>query len=263
MLDRAFGQSLELEENAALSLAGGILGRGYQCGMTWGAALAAGAEAYRRHGSGPEAEAATIQATRKVVETFRTRHGEINCREITGLDKSSSVWKQINAFLLKGIAIRCFRLAGWYAPLAYDAIDSALDEDPAGVPPPPLSCASLLARTMGESDRHAVMASGLAGGIGLCGEACGALGAAIWILGMRIGREEEGKMEYKDPRIQELIDRFSKHTGDRFGCSDIAGRSFEDVAHHADYLRTGGCRELIELLAAHASDSKAQDQAQE
>ena len=43
---------------------------------------------------------------------------------------------------------------------------------------------------MGESDIHAVMASGLAGGIGLCGGACGALGAAIWILGMKIGKEE-------------------------------------------------------------------------
>jgi hypothetical protein len=38
----------------------------------------------------------------------------------------------------------------------------------------------LIARKMGESDMHAVMASGFAGGIGLCGGACGALGAA-WI----------------------------------------------------------------------------------
>ena len=90
---------MELEENAALSLAGGVVGHGYQCGLTWGAALAAGAEAFRRHGSGPEAEVATIHAARRVVDTFRTRHDEINCREITDLDNSSSTWKQINAFV--------------------------------------------------------------------------------------------------------------------------------------------------------------------
>ena len=140
-------------------------------------------------------------------------------------------------------------MAGWYAPLAFDEIDSALSEGVADVPSPPVSCAALLARKMGEADMHAVMASGLAGGIGLCGGACGALGAAIWILGMKIGREEGDKMDYKDPRIQEVIDRFTQHTGDRFECSEIVGRRFEDVEDHAEYLRGGGCSELMEVLA--------------
>ena len=30
-----------------MPLAGGFMGYGYQCGMLWGAALAAGAQAYR------------------------------------------------------------------------------------------------------------------------------------------------------------------------------------------------------------------------
>ncbi len=38
-----------------MPLAGGIVGNGYQCGMIWGAALAAGAQAYRLLGTGPVA----------------------------------------------------------------------------------------------------------------------------------------------------------------------------------------------------------------
>ncbi len=139
-------------------------------------------------------------------------------------------------------------MAGWYAPLAFDEIDSALSEERAAPPSPPVSCAASLARKMGASDLHAVMASGFAGGIGLCGGACGALGAAIWTLGMKIGKEEGGKIGYKDPRTQELVDRFMNHTDFKFECSEIVGRTFENVHDHAEYLRGGGCAELIGLL---------------
>ena len=159
----------------------------------------------------------------------------------------------INAFFLKGIAVRCIRMAGWYAPLAFDEIDSALSEEVVkemvDVPSPPVSCAASLARKMGESEMHAVMASGVAGGVGLCGGGCGALATAIWILAMRIGKEEDGKLGFKDPRIQELMDRFTQHTESRIECSEIVGRTFENVDDHAEYLREGGCRELMELLA--------------
>jgi len=233
-----------------MPFAGGIMQHGYQCGMIWGATLAAGAEAYRRHGPGPKAEAAAMNAARRVVESFRTRHDEINCFEITDIDKSSSTWQQINFFLIKGGSIGCFRMAAWYAPLAFDEINSALSEEVIEAPSPPVSCAAMLARKMGESDLHAVMASGFAGGIGLCGGACGALGAAIWILGMKIRKEESGKIRFKDPRPQEVIDRFMKHTDFKFECSEIVGRKFKDVDDHAGYLRDGGCSQLIEVLAS-------------
>jgi hypothetical protein len=249
VLDRAFQHPLELEENATVPFAGGIMQHGYQCGMIWGATLAAGAEAFRRHGPGPKAEAAAINAAQRVVDSFRTRHDEINCLEITDIDKSSSTWQQINYFLIKGGSIGCLRMAGWFAPLAFDEINSALSEEVTEGPSPPVSCAAMLARKMGESDMHAVMASGFAGGIGLCGGACGALGSAIWILGMKIGKEENGKIGFKDPRTQEVIDRFMKHTEFKFECSEIVGRKFKNVDDHADYLRDGGCSELIGLLA--------------
>lgn len=76
------------------------------------------------------------------------------------------------------------------------------------------------------------------------------MGAAIWILGMKIRKEESGKTGYKDPRTQGVIDRFMKQTDCEFDCSEIVGRKFKDVDDHAAYLRDGGCSELIEVLAA-------------
>jgi hypothetical protein len=97
------------------------------------------------------------------------------------------------------------------------------------------------------------MASGLAGGIGLCGGACGALGAAIWIMGMNISKEQEVVNLWKDKtfsaKFDDLIDKFLKKTNYEFECSKIVGRKFENVGDHANYLRDGGCSELIEILA--------------
>jgi len=52
VLERAFhgaskGDERPAEERAAMPFAGGIMQHGYQCGMIWGATLAAGAQAYR------------------------------------------------------------------------------------------------------------------------------------------------------------------------------------------------------------------------
>ncbi|MGD2120596.1 MAG: C-GCAxxG-C-C family (seleno)protein [Gemmatimonadota bacterium] len=255
MLDRAFGHPLPLEERATAPFAGGIMQHGYQCGMIWGAALAAGAEAYRRLGPGADAEAAAVRAAQKVVQSFRKRHDEINCLEITDLDQSSSTWEMINYFILKGGTVGCFRMASWYAPRVLKAVESSFSEDGKPTPPAPVSCAALMARKAGMSECRSVMASGLAGGVGLCGGACGALGAAVWILAMRIAEVEDGKIGFKDPRTVELIDTFLEQTGFEFECSKITGRCFEDVDDHAAYLRNGGCSELIERLAWETTTS--------
>jgi len=216
--------------------------------MIWGATLAAGAEAYRRCGSGPGAEAAAIRAAQRIVEAFRTRHNEINCLEITEIDKSSSTWEMISYFLLKGGTVSCFRMAAWFAPLAREEIDSALSEG-AGTPATgAVSCAALLCRKVGASDLHAVMASGLAGGVGLCGGACGALGAAIWLEGLKVAEETGKKIAFKDPRVQQIIRRFMEKTDFEFECSSISGRRFSTVDDHAEYVEQGGCAELLETL---------------
>jgi len=229
---------------------GGIMQHGYQCGMIWGAALAAGAQAYRLYGTGPQAETRAIIAAQRLVESFNDRNKNINCLEITELNKSSSTMKLIKYFLVKGGAIDCLRMAARYAPQALKEINTALSEKHIEAPSPPVSCSAMLAQKMGESDLHTVMVAGLAGGIGLCGGACGALGAAIWIIGMNISKEPEGKIEFNDPRAMAVIERFLKCSDYEFECSEIVGRRFENISDHAAYLRDGGCSEIIEVLAS-------------
>ncbi len=250
VLTRAYENSFKSEERAAMPFAGGIMQHGYQCGMIWGAALAAGAQAYRLFGPGPQAETRAIFAAQKIVESFRAQNNNINCLEITDLDKSSSTMQMIIYFLIKGGSIGCFRRAAKYAPLAFNEIDTALSEKHEDAPSSTVSCSALLAKKMGVSDMHIVMAAGFAGGIGLCGGACGALGAAIWIISMNSLKEGEGKIDFKNPRAQDTIDKFIKCTDYKFECSEIVGRRFEDTNDHAGYLQDGGCSEIIEVLAA-------------
>ena len=248
VIDRAFDNPLKLEENASMPLAGGIMQHGYQCGMIWGAALAAGAQAYRLFGAGPQAETRAVMAAQRVVKSFHARYNTINCLEITDIDNTSSTMKMIYFFLIKGGTIGCLRMAGKYAPIAFSEIKTALSEDSIEAPSPPVSCGAMLAQKMSLSDMHTVMAAGFAGGIGLSGGACGALGAAIWIIGMN-SREQAGKISFKNPMALDTIDRFMKCTDFKFECSEIVGRSFKNIGDHACYLRDGGCSEIIEVLA--------------
>ncbi|MFC2036339.1 C-GCAxxG-C-C family (seleno)protein, partial [Chloroflexota bacterium] len=93
IVDRSFDHPLKLEESATNPHAGGIMNQGYQCGMLWGAALAAGAQAYRLLGSGPQAETAAIIAAQRLVESFRARVKHINCLEIIELDMHKKTQK--------------------------------------------------------------------------------------------------------------------------------------------------------------------------
>lgn len=232
-----------------MTLAGGIMQHGYQCGMIWGATLAAGAEAYRLFGPGQKAEAKAIIAAQKLVESFRTHNKNINCLEITDIDKSSSALKVIFYFLIKGGTIGCFRRAAKYAPVAFGEIKDALTEEDIELSVSPLSCSAMLAKKMGASDLHTIMAAGFAGGIGLCGGACGALGTALWINGINKGMEKDGKIDFKDPKNLDTVDRFLKCTDYKFECSEIVGRKFDNIDDHAGYLRDGGCSKIIEVLA--------------
>lgn len=237
------------EERALVPLAGGIMRHGYQCGMLWGAALAAGARAHRLLGPGPRAEAAAIAAARRLVESFRAQSDATDCFDITGLDESSSPMQMFTHFFVKGGGVRCFRMAARYAPVAFGEIDAALAAEDGEAPPAPASCAALLARKMGASDLHATMVAGFAGGIGLCGGACGALGAAIWLAGRNRLVEGAPRIGYDDPGAVEVIERFLECSRYEFECSGIAGRKFDGVADHARYLGGGGCSGLIEALA--------------
>lgn len=245
-MNRAFGCPARPEEHGAAPLAGGIVRNGYQCGMVWGAALAAGAEAYRCFGVGPRAETAALVAARRIVESFRAQNGAVDCFDLTGTDFGSTAqtWK----YLVSGKPVACFRMAARWAPVAFAEARAALGEDHAGAPPAPVSCSALVAARLGASDLHEVMAAGLAAGVGLSGGACGALGAAIWLDAMGGG----GGSRALEARATRIVERFLEASGHRFECAEIVGRRFADVADHAAYLRDGGCAAIVEALSAAA-----------
>jgi hypothetical protein len=254
VVDDSFGHSLKLEEHATMLLAGGLMQNGYQCGMLWGAALAAGARAYQLLGPGPNAETEAVITSQKLVESFRARNKEINCAEITEMNWKASSQRQmvtqVLKFFIKGGPIGCFSMAAGYAPLAFNDIKATISEKPLEAPSHPVSCAAMLARKMGASDMHTVMAAGFAGGIGLSGGACGALGAAIWIIEMNSAVEGVKNIGFDSPKALAVIDRFLESADFEFECSEIVGRKFENAADHARYLCNGGCSKIIKALAA-------------
>jgi len=249
VLNRAFDNPLEKEEHATSPLAGGIMQHGYQCGMIWGAALAAGAQAYHLFGAGSQTEVKAIAAAQRIVESFHSINKNINCYEITGIDRSSSAMQMIKFFIVKGGTLHCFHMSGKYSKAALEEINSSLSENDIETHSAPVSCSAMLAEKMGASEIQKVMAAGLAGGIGLCGGACGALGAAIWITGLKNLEKEGGKINFKSPDASKVIEKFIKCTDYEFECSKIVGRKFKNVKDHANYLHEGGCLKIIEALA--------------
>ncbi len=73
LLNRAYGHPKETAEIAMNPLAGGIANQGHQCGMLWGAAMAVGAEAFRRNKDQEKAIALAVTATQHIVESFVNR----------------------------------------------------------------------------------------------------------------------------------------------------------------------------------------------
>jgi hypothetical protein len=249
VVNASFDQPLELEEHATLPLAGGIEQMGFQCGQLWGAALAAGAQAYHTYGPGPQAETAALMCAQRLAESFRGSYKSIYCLDVVDLDWKNAQAAQIIRFLLRGGPIRCFSMTAGYARAATNVINAAFADNQLAAPAAPVSCAALLAQKMGASDLHTVMAAGLAGGIGLSGGACGALGAAIWLIEMNRVQSGTGKVEYNSPEATEAIDRFVQSSDGEFECFKIIGRKFDSVNDHAAYLRDGGCSKIIEALA--------------
>lgn len=247
VVDASFGYPLDIEEKASMPLAGGIANKGHQCGMLWGAALAAGAQAHRLYGPGPQAQAKALAASKRLVEVYRTRTKQINYRDVTGLDMQTG--NVPIKFLLKGGPIYCFLLAARYAREAFAEINAVFAEKEIESPALPVSCAAMLAEKMGASELHTAMIAGFAGGIGLSGDACGALGAAIWLIGLTNPAEPVG-ISYEETWVNDTIEKFLESSNDQFVCANIVGRKFEDLDDHSAYLRAGGCADIIAVLAA-------------
>jgi hypothetical protein len=247
ILNRNFGHLKENEERASDPLAGGIMQQGYQCGMLWGSALAVGAESFRRHNDHGRAIAQAITATQHVMESFIDRSKSADCMDIIGCDFTSKL--SMVKYFLTGKPFVCFNLAAKWAPEAIQSANEGLSRELTDLPQTPISCASEVVKKMGGSDEEMVMVAGFAGGLGLSGNACGALSASIWMNTLVRVREQNYKYSLSDTDAHRIIEAFHEETGHKMECCKISGQNFKTIGEHTEFIKNGGCDKLINRLA--------------
>ncbi len=247
ILDREFGHPRDDEEKAIDPLAGGILQQGYQCGMLWGASMAVGAEALRKIENPGQTTGLAILATQQLMLSFVNRTESIECEDITQCDFTNK--KSFIKYMLKGKFVNCFKLAGKWAPEALDAAYEGLERDQKDLPQQSLSCASEVVRKMGGSEEEMLMVAGFAGGLGLSGSGCGALAAAVWKNALIHNRKETGKSANYDPNTDLTLKAFYEETDYEMQCDKICGQRFNSLEEHTEFVKKGGCKKLIGVLA--------------
>jgi len=254
LLNRQYGFPKESEENASDLLAGGFMNTGHQCGMLWGASLAIGAESYRRNNISDQAIASAITATQSILKSFSDRTKTVNCREFTHCDLTSryGMFKLGLKTILGGVVNSpCFNLAKKWAPEAIQAANEGLSQEQTETQSHPLSCASEVAKKMGASDEEMITVAGFAGGLGLSGNACGALSAALWLKILAWCRKNPGKTPpyIKNQDAKNLLNLFYSATDSEILCHKISGQKFKTINEHSEFVKNGGCEKLIKLLA--------------
>lgn len=247
ILNRNFGHIIEEKEKAAEPLAGGIMQEGYQCGMLWGASLAAGAESYRRCDDPDKAIGMAVRATQRLVESFEQRTNTVRCSVITGADWSNKL--SFAKYFFSGKFLSCFKLAEKWAPEAIETANTELASGSGEYSAKTISCASEVLRRMGASDEDIVTVAGFAGGLGLSGSGCGALSAVIWMKSQSLLGEGNGRIGLRNPELERVIKAFRIVTGNEMECKKITGYTFGNVSEHSEYIKNGGCDKLINALA--------------
>jgi len=253
LLNQAYENPKKHEEIAADPLAGGIVNQGHQCGMLWGATLGVGNEAFRRHQYQDDAVAIAVTASQHIVQSFIDRTNTVNCKEIIGCDLSSvfGLVKFMVKTMVKGMNnSQCFNLAEDWAPEAIEAGSVGLEDTKIQLDHPPMSCSAEVVRKLGGTEEEMVMASGFAGGLGLSGNACGAVAAAIWFKTLKWTMEHPGTNPpmFNNPMAKKILKAFREETNGEMLCSEITGKQFENINDHSKFMHCGGCEQLINVL---------------
>jgi hypothetical protein len=251
ILNREFGHQKENEERAIDLLAGGIVQQGYQCGMLWGASMAVGAESYRRHGNTGKATAVAIRTTQHLMRSFENRTKCIDCEDFTKTNFKNK-WS-LAKYMFTGKFLSCYKLAEKWAPEAIKAAHEGMALESFDKDSQAMSCASEVIRKMGGTDEEIVMVAGFAGGLGLQGSGCGALSATIWKIILELVKTGNWKSTFSDPNSEKIIKRFYDQSDYKMACNEICGKSFNNIEEHSEFIKSGGCKELINVLADNES----------
>jgi len=254
ILNREFGHINEAEESALNPLAGGIMNLGHQCGMLWGAPLAIGGEAYRKYENTDQATAIAIKATQEIIESFKRQTNTTDCKEIIGYDLTSvfGMARFMLKVTLQGMNnSHCFNLAEEWAPEAIHVASKTLSQEKYKQVNATISCASEVLKKMGGSAKESIMVAGFAGGLGLSGNACGALSAAIWKKMLDWSRENPDKDPpfFNNKIAKQLVKDFHLETSNEITCSEICGKQFRTIEEHTNYIKNGGCEKIISTIS--------------
>jgi len=215
--------------------------------MLWGASMALGTESFRRSDDQGEAIAMAITASQHIVDSFLDSSKSIECEEITNANFNSKL--SLAKYMLTGKMFGCFNLAARWAPYAIEEAQNGLAIELPADANKTKSCASEVIRKMGGTDEEVVMVAGFAGGLGLTGNGCGALGAAIWKITLDLVRKGEWKYTISNPTFDKILEKFYKASEYEMECSKICGKKFKTVEEHSEYIKNGGCDKIIEVLA--------------
>lgn len=245
ILNREFNDHNEIHEIASDPLVGGIMQLGHQCGLLMGSTLAVGKESFKRFDDPKMATFMAIMASKDVRDAFDKKAGSVNCRDITGTDFSSKV--QLAKFMLLKTR-SCMKLADKWTEDAIGSAKKGLSVPPESLDHEPMSCASEVARRMGATDEEITTVAGFAGGLGLGGDACGALIAAMWVRSIEFTKDNPGKPVHSNMNASNVLFTFDDATQSKYKCSEICGKKFSTVEEHSDFIRNGGCNELMDAL---------------
>jgi hypothetical protein len=209
--------------------------------------------------------AAALHAAIQLAKAHPELPGSVNCLEITEVPLTNLV--QRLRYLQAGKGRMCGRLHLKWAPRAHELIDRALTEFEGRRPAmEPASCAvNTLEKVVSSAGMHqedSVLLAGLAGGVGLLGNVCGALAAGVYAMSVshylkQRGKKRDSRMpgplqELAGARYRGAATRLRIEFVDRFGselCSQIAQREFQVPEGHSAFIRQGSCREVIEFVA--------------
>jgi len=254
ILNREFGNNKDEQERATDPMAGGLMQKGHQCGMLWGASLGVGAEAYCKSKNKDNAIRLAITATQKLLLSFSKLTNTINCRDITHTNMNSffGLTKYMIKTMLQGMNnSTCFNLAENWLPEAIQSAKEGLSQkQPYTTNQKSISCATEVVKKMGATDEEQIMVAGFAGGLGLSGNACGALSAAIWMNSLEWIKENPHKSAFKNKNAKATLKVFNTETNSEILCHNICKQKFKTIEEHTEFIENGGCSNLIETLSS-------------
>ncbi len=252
LLNNEFSNSLKLEEKAADPFAGGLLRKGYQCGMLWGAALAIGYKSAKTTKNDNEAILNSIETTILMQNSFIERAKSADCKDISECDfenKFSFIKFMLKTITSGFIFSKCFNLLANWIPDALQTIKYGFSKryykDKSIY-----NCAVQTAIKSEVTREEAIAVSGFAGGIGLSGNVCGALGATIYISSLRLLKHNPNiDFSQTNIELEKIIFSFLELTNGEYLCKNITKCKFNSIEEHSNYLSCGGCKNLIDKLA--------------